>query len=157
MPETRRRLFSPQSIRGCEIPRSGIILLVAAIAAVGCGDPGPNRGGVAGTVSLGGQGIAEGVIRFFPLDAGIGSDGPLSEGRYAIPAERGLSRGTYRVEISVLKPTGRRVPDFDAGPGDMKDEIIETVPARYNIKSELRIDYDPAAERSHDFQLTGSK
>lgn len=157
MPENRRRLFSPRSIRGSVIPRWGVMLLVAAITAAGCGDPGPTRGGVVGTVSLGGQGITEGVIRFFPLGDGIGGDGPITDGRYVIPAERGLSRGTYRVEISALKPTGRRVPDLDAGPGDMKDEVIETVPARYNRDSELRIDFDPAAGQSHDFQLTGAR
>ncbi|MFM1904620.1 MAG: hypothetical protein RLZZ440_2520 [Planctomycetota bacterium] len=108
-------------------------------------------------MSLGGQELPEGVIRFFPLGDGIGSDGPIAAGRYAIPADRGLSRGTYRVEISALKATGRRVPDLDAGPGDMKDEVIETVPARYNRDSELRVEFDPGAIQSHDFQLTGSQ
>lgn len=157
MHEVRRPLSLRQSIRCCQPSRWALLLLAVAIVAAGCGDPGPIRGGVAGSVSLGGEGVAEGMIRFFPLGDGIGSDGPIVAGRYAIPAERGLSSGTYRVEISALKPTGRQVPDLDAGPGAMKDEVIETVPARYNRESELRIDFDPAAGPSHDFQLTGSR
>lgn len=153
----RRPLSLRPSIRCCRPSRSAGLLLAVALVAAGCGDRGPIRGGLAGTVSLGGESVAEGVIRFFPLRDGIGSDGPIVAGRYAIPAARGLSRGIYRVEISALKPTGRQVPDFDGRPGDMKDEVIETVPARYNRESELRIDFDPVAGLSHDFQLTGSR
>ena len=157
MREARRRPHSPRPIRCGWIPCAGVILLAATLVAAGCRDPGPTRGGVAGTVSLGGQSVAEGVIRFFPLGDGIGSDGPIIAGSYAIPAERCLSTGTYRVEISALKPTGRQIPDLDAGPGDMKDEVIETIPARYNRESELRIDFDPAAVQPHDFQLAGPR
>jgi hypothetical protein len=153
----QRGLSAPRSLRGSCMWRSGAILVAASLVAGGCRDPGPTRGAVEGRVSLGGQDLAEGVIRFFPLGDGIGSDGPIAAGRYAIPGERGLSRGTYRVEISALKATGRRVPDLDAGPGDMKDEVIETVPSRYNRDSELQLEFDPDVIQSHDFQLTGSR
>ena len=132
---------------------TGWVLLLAGLAATGCREPGPPCGAVQGTVTVGGAAVANGVIRFFALGDGIGSDGPITAGRYEIPAERGLSRGTYRVEISALKPTGRRVPDPDAGPGDMKDEVVETIPDQYNRNSQLKIDFDPTEKRAHDFQL----
>ena len=55
--------------------------------------------------------------------------------------------------MSAEKKTGRKVPDRDAGPGDMRDETVEAVPARYNWDSALQIDYDPAADAAHDFDL----
>lgn len=153
----RRPSFSSPPPWRSSIPCGWGMLIAAALVSTGCSDPGPTRGGVAGAVSLGGQPVADGIIRFFPLGDGIGSDGPITDGRYGIPAERGLSRGTYRVEISALRPTGRRIPDLDAGPGDMKDEVVETVPAPFNRESELRIDFDPTAGQSHDFQLPGTR
>ena len=157
MRAVRRESACPRSMRWCWITPAAVIPLAAALGAAGCRDAGPARGAVEGRVSLGGVEIAEGVIRFFPLGDGIGSDGLITGGRYAIPAERGLSQGTYRVEISALKANGRRVPDLDAGPGDLKDEVIETVPARYNRDSVLRLDFDPQAGQSQDFQLMGPR
>jgi hypothetical protein len=104
-------------------------------------------------VTLDGRPLAAGRIRFFALTGGVSTQGEVRDGRYEIPADRGPTAGKYRVELSVEKKTGRKVPDRDAGPGDLKDETVEAVPARYNRESVLQIDYDPAADRPHDFDL----
>jgi len=57
------------------------------------------------------------------------------------------------VEFSSEKKTGKKVPDRDGGPGDMKDELIEGLAAKYNQKSTLRIDFDPSQTKPLDFDL----
>ena len=130
--------------------------MVAALAVVaaGCAPKSPRRGHTFGTVTVDGQPLAAGTVRFFALSGGIGSDGPVAGGKYDLPPDRGLSAGKYRVEVSYEKPTGKKVPDRDAGPGAMKDETVETIPPKYNRDSTLMIDFDPAADAPHDFALT---
>ncbi|MGL4554551.1 MAG: carboxypeptidase-like regulatory domain-containing protein [Gemmataceae bacterium] len=130
----------------------------AALAAVvltvgGCGPAADRRGRVHGAVTLDGQPLPSGRVRLFALTGGVGSDGEVANGRYYIPAGRGLTAGTYRVEISAERPTGRKVPDRDAEPGATKDETVESIPARYNRDSTLRIEFDPSADRPFDFDL----
>jgi hypothetical protein len=126
-------------------------LVAAAVA--GCGTREAPRGSIRGTVRLGGQPLAEGKVRFFALTGGVSTEGEIRDGRYEIPADRGPTAGKYRVEVVSEKKTGRRVPDRDGAPGDMKDETVNVVPAKYNQGSAVQIDYDPAADRPHDFDL----
>ena len=127
-------------------------VLVAAVLS-GCGDAAPQRGAVRGTVTADGQPVATGKVRFFALTNGISAEGEIRDGRYEIPAEKGPTAGRYRVEISSDKKTGRKVPDRDGAPGDMKDETVNVIPHKFNRDSTLQIDYDPAADAPHDFRL----
>lgn len=106
-----------------------------------------------GEITIDGTPLAEGQIRFFAVDGGIGSDGVVTIGKYDIAARDGMCGGKYRVEISFEKKTGKKVPDRDGGPGDMKEEVIESLPAKYNKNSTLQIDYDPKALKPYDFKL----
>ena len=128
-------------------------LFVVCMAVTGCGETGPERGRVYGSVTLDGQPLPKARIRFFALGEGIGTDGEIVDGKYDIGVEKGLAAGKYRVEISAEAPTGKKVPDLDAGPGDMKDEVVESVPSKYNRDSTLQIDYDPAGDKPCDFAL----
>ncbi len=132
-----------------------LVCVAVVVLAAGCGDPVARRGRAFGSVTVDGKPLAAGTVRFFALTGGVGSDGPIADGKYDLPPARGLTAGKYRVEISSERPTGKRVPDRDAGPGATKDETVETVPAKYNRDSTLQIDYDPAADKPHDFALTG--
>jgi hypothetical protein len=96
--------------------------------------------------------VAKGQIRVFALAAGgVGTHGEIEDGRYDIPADRGPSAGTYRVEIVSLRHTGRKVrdPDTDA----LVDEVVNVLPRRYNAESTLQISYDPGSDQPHDFAL----
>jgi hypothetical protein len=128
--------------------------LVCAVAVVvaGCERGKPQRGALHGTVTVDGAPLAKGQIRFFALSAGgIGTDAAIVDGKYAIPAERGPSAGTYRVEIEALKATGRQVYDPDTR--KLVDEYVNALPARYHAQSTLQVSYDPGSEKPHDFEL----
>lgn len=127
-------------------------VVCAAVAVVGCGRDNVKRGAVRGTVTVDGVPLAKGHIRLSALSAdGIGTDAAIVDGKYHIPAERGPSAGTYRVEIESLKATGRRVLDPDTR--TMVDEVVNSLPPRYHSQSTLQLTYDPASETAHDFEL----
>ena len=124
-----------------------------AVVLSGCAEPAPKRGAVRGSVTVDGQPVAAGKVRFFALTNGISAEGEIRDGRYEIPAEKGPTAGRYRVEISAEQKTGRKIPDRDGAPGDMKDETVNVIPHKFNRDSTLQIDYDPAADAPHDFRL----
>jgi len=91
---------------------------------------------VHGIVTLDNEPVASGSIVFLPT-AGPGKKAAaaIEQGHYSIPATYSLPPGSYRVEISWRKPTGRQIPSAD--PGIMTDETREAVPIRYNTESTL--------------------
>jgi len=124
----------------------------------GCGgSDGPPRSSVKGKVTLDGVEIADGTITFFPAS---GTKGPtsgtsISAGRYSIAADRGPLAGRYRVEIHGPRKTGRQVaaPGPVGNPKALVDEIVETVPKRYNLQSTLEAEVKPG-RNDLDFVLT---
>ena len=130
-----------------------IIATIPLLLLVGCSSDAVKTGSIHGEVALDGNPLKEGQIRFFSLDGGIGADGLVTDGKYNIVAKEGISAGKYRVEFSFEKKTGKKVPDRDGGPDDMKDEVIETLPAKFNRSSTIQIDYDPAKNQPLDFKL----
>jgi hypothetical protein len=113
-------------------------LLAALALAAGCG--GSKTAEVTGTVTVDGQVPAEGSsITFFPTD-GKGSAGALIEGgKYTA---KDVPVGTGKVEIRVPRPAGRPGKP-QAGPGPGGDIIEESLPAKYNDKTELTFDVKP--------------
>jgi hypothetical protein len=126
---------------------------LAVLLLSGCGDAEVPRGRVFGTVTVEGSPLKEGKIRFFPLGEGIGGDADIVGGSYEIAADRGLSAGKYRVEVSLLKATGKQVPNYDGEPGAMMDEIVEAISPMYNRSSQLVVDYDPSGDGKFDFSV----
>lgn len=129
------------------------MLLLLALASCDRGPPAPRRGKIEGQVTLNGQPLPEGEIRLMALDAdGLNVLAPIKEGRYSVPESDGPTKGKYRVWFSVKSKTKQRIPNDDI-PGEFIDTYPETLPAKYNLNSNLAIDYDPENPRPHDFQL----
>jgi hypothetical protein len=109
------------------------IMAVGLVAGVlGCGQP---SGTVRGEVSLDGVPLAEGSIRLVPLDgAGPTAGSVIAGGAYAIS---NAPVGSVRVEITAPAAAGK-VRAYDAPGSPMIDLVQERIPARYNVRSELR-------------------
>ena len=124
----------------------GTLLLAFTL---GCAGNAPKS--VSGKVTLDGEPVKGGSIVFLPADtAAAKGAAEIIDGSYLIGADSGLKPGTYRVEISWFKPTGRKIPSAD--PGFTTDETREVVPAKYNINSELTANIG-AGENEHSFDL----
>lgn len=123
-----------------------------AISLVGCGSntTGPKRSVTSGTVSFDGKPVATGQIRFLPLD-GPPSQAPVTKGVYLVDYKGGVPVGQVRVEIDSYEPTGRDIP-IGAG-GKTEKEVLQTLPAKFNSKSELKVEIKPGQKNMHNFDL----
>jgi len=114
-----------------------LIAFSACIATVtGCGNSGPNRNPVSGTVSFKGDPVKYGTISFRSTDGKHVGTGEINAGKYSILSEVGLVAGDYVVAITYPDPKVP-APRSDEPPGVSKP-IREMLPAKYNDKSELK-------------------
>src|SRR5437763_12670766 len=93
----------------------------------------PAKASVTGEVTLDGQPLKQGLIRFVPADGkGPTADAPVADGRFSaqVPA------GEKRVEISAPKVVGR-TKMFDTPDSKVVEETGELLPAHYNVRSTL--------------------
>jgi hypothetical protein len=108
-------------------------------------------------VTLDGKPLATGSITFNPVAAGPSAGGIIAAGRYAIAKGEGPSPGPYMVYIHSLERTGRKIQDSDGPPGSTVDEMRSLVPARYNIRTELKAEVKKEGQNQFDFQLSTAK
>ena len=126
------------------------------IAIAGCGGGGIPRAAVEGQVTLDGVPIEKGSIFFRPTGEtkGMSAGGPIANGRYELPADKGPVVGTNLVEIHADRRTGRKVPVIVGDPREgVKDEVVEAIPDRYNTQTKLTCQID-SGSNERDFALT---
>jgi hypothetical protein len=106
---------------------------------------------VTGRVLLDGQPLKEGQITFHPNGiAGTVAGGDIRDGAYRLTAREGPVIGSNRIEVRSVQKTGRTVPatvipegDAVMTEGQLVEEYLEIVPARYNRNSELIYEITP--------------
>jgi hypothetical protein len=130
--------------RGLPISALGALMVVA-----GCGAK--SSAVIHGKVTLDGEPVTTGNIVFMSaVSAGPKAAAAIEQGNYAVSAHDKLRPGSYRVEISWRKPTGKKIASAD--PGVMIDETREAVPARYNTDSTLSVEIG-SGDTQKDFAL----
>lgn len=125
---------------------AGLGLIVA-----GCGAD-ANVGQIRGNVSLDGQPLASGLIRFVPVDGqSPTADAPIADGAYSAT----VPPGDKRVEITSAKVVGKRKA-YDTPDSPTIDIITELLPARYNTRTELTLTVVPG-DQQQEFALSSGK
>jgi hypothetical protein len=115
------------------VRRSGFVGLVVLLAGAGCGDS--SVGTVTGTVTLDGQPLQQGTVRFVPADGKSQPAGAeVKDGKFtaSVPV------GVMQVEFSAAKVVGKRKM-YDTPDSPVVEETAEILPERYNVKTELKI------------------
>ena len=129
-------------------------IIVVHSSLMGCsGRPyeGEVRIPLSGKVTYDGKPIDGGTISFLPADESKRvSGGPLIQGAYSVPEEKGANPGSYRVEVRWPQPTGKKYKDPDTL--ETFNEQKESMPARYNTQSELKVEVS-ATQNTFDFDL----
>ena len=126
-----------------------LLLAGLVVWAGGCGGAGQTS--VKGAVTLDDQPVGPGSISFLSTgEGGANAAAAIEDGKYQTPPDRGPRPGTYKVEISWPKKTGKKIPSLD--PGIMSDETREAIPAKYNAQSTLTVEIQPG-ENVKDFHL----
>lgn len=127
----------------------GTTLLAVAMAVLGCSNE-PKLLEVTGAVTYAGQPVKSGSIRFESTATGkYSTEGFIADGRYKVK----IKPGNFRVEVSSPRP--KVAPGGKTPPGPGEDEVVETIPAKYNTNSELKVEIG-VGQLSHDFTLTKS-
>jgi hypothetical protein len=109
---------------------AGAALLL--LACLGCG--GGSSATVSGAVTLDGQPVKQGTVRFVPADGKSPPvDAAIRDGKYsaAVPP------GDAKVEITAPVVVGKRKA-YDTDDSPMVEEVKESLPARYNTQTELK-------------------
>jgi hypothetical protein len=118
---------------------ASVALAAAVLAALGC-DAG-DRVKVSGTVNFDGLPLDTGSLEFRNLEGtGVVALAQIANGSYRVTADAKLRPGTYRIVISSPRASGRKIsaPAPGLPAGAMTDEIVESLPSRYNTSSELQ-------------------
>jgi hypothetical protein len=111
-----------------------------------------NRGTVTGNVTLDGQPLKSGLIRFEPADGKTPTaDALITDGKFSAS----VPPGDKKISISATKVVGtKRVYETPDSP--TVDVTQELLPAKYNVKSELTLSVK-AGSQEKDFALTSGK
>jgi len=89
---------------------------------------------ISGTVTLDGQPLNEGLIRFVPVDGqSATSDAPIKNGRYTAQ----VPTGERRVEITAPKVVGKKKM-YDTPDSPEVDVVEELLPPQYNVQTTLK-------------------
>jgi hypothetical protein len=97
----------------------------------------PPRGIIHGEVTFDGQPVQEGTILFEPENGqGQTAGGSIKDGKFT--AE--VPVGKMRVRINGNKKTGRRYKVYDTPESPLVDEVVELLPPKYNVNSELTLE-----------------
>ena len=130
------------------------IVVVCLMFGAGCGAPKPMGDTLKGTVTLDGQPLAKGRVNLVPTD-GIGSSAgsEIVDGKF----EMRIHSGPKLVEITSDKVTGKQkaYPDDPASPEF--DIVTQILPAKYNSKTELKVDVKIGEPTEATFALESEK
>src|SRR5262249_34110494 len=120
-------------------PRGLLPVVLVLLLTGGCGDA-DGRQKVSGTVALKGQPVDAGHLEFIPMDGGGSHAGATIEnGKYTIPADKGLLPGNYTVKVywPDLTSQPKRAAGETPGPGDDRQIPKNRMPPKYNSKTTL--------------------
>ena len=125
----------------------GICLFILS----GCGQA-TDRRALEGSVTLDKAPLADGNIGFFPQSGtgGPAAGGKIKEGRFLIDRDKGAYSGTFRVEITAARKTGKKVK---TPLGDMIDGYEQYLSERYNRSSELTAEVTEDGPNQFEFAL----
>jgi hypothetical protein len=116
------------------LPRRWLVAAAVLCSAglAGCARDAPT-GTVTGEVTLDGQPLKEGVIRFVPVDGKTPTaDAAITAGRFTAT----VPVGAKRLEVTAPKVVGK-LKMYDTPDSPVVDQVVELLPARYNVRSEL--------------------
>lgn len=124
---------------------------LAVLCLTGCEDTG-GKVGISGAVTLQGQPLDKGTIDFFEPEAMQRTAGaPIENGKYSLPAMKGLLPGKYRVKISAIEAFDISPAEYAAGKKAPPPK--ERIPAKYNVQSQEFIEVQKAGKNQFDFPI----
>lgn len=133
---------------------TGPLLALGLLALLGCG-PRSDRLAITGRVTLNSAPLDGGSIRFTSLKSqkALASGAMVQNGEYKIPQEKGLTPGTYHVEISAPDTSAApiMIRATPGGPGIPTQP--ERIPPEYNVDSKKTIQVTADGDNHFEFDI----
>lgn len=140
------------------------VILVAAAPLCSCGgsreQSGPPTAAISGTVTLDGAPLAQGLVRFVPIEGTPGpkTTVPVTDGRFTADRAHGPIVGRHRIEIESTDDGGYPLDD-ETAPQRLREAGITRipfvrVPEIYNSRSTLVEVVTETGPNEFQFQLT---
>jgi hypothetical protein len=128
--------------------RGPLLAAILSVLLAGCSD---NQSAVVtGTVNVDGKPLEKGSISFEPADGkGVTAGGEIIDGKYNVPK---VSPGTMLVKIRYPKVAGKKKL-YDTPDSPTRDIFREALPAKYNDRTELRLEVQPGNQEK-DWNLS---
>jgi hypothetical protein len=121
------------------------LLVFLCVLSAGC-DTGPAQGTVSGTVTLDGQSVDGGLIRFVPADGNTQpADSVITGSAYSVT----MPIGEKKVEVYWAPSSGKAADTATQG----TEQIVQRIPAKYNAQTTLSYAL-VKGKQTRDFALT---
>ncbi len=134
--------------------RCGLLAAGFLLCLPGCGGNVANKV-VFGDITCGGERIESGSVRFVQIEdnQGPASTAQIIDSQYRIDVRGGVPIGKHRVEVEILRKTGRKVRD-PLLVGGQTDERARISPDEYaDERSPLQIEVTADSEGRFDFAI----
>ena len=132
--------------------RCATTLFPLLLFSMGCGPENKlGRLPVAGMVRLDGEPLDRGTILFAPdrlnsaKPGGVSSGAQIEDGKYSIAEHKGLTPGSYAARVYSSDEEAELVEPQVPGPGIKT--VRERIPARYNLRTELKLEIDGSEKK----------
>jgi hypothetical protein len=127
--------------------RWSVLSLALLLALAGC-SKGPPKGVISGAITLDGNPVKKGAIRFVPIDGNTTTaGGEINDGKYTVSAPVNM----FKVSINAVDNSQQAVAA--ASISDEEPLAQELIPAKYNVRTELVVEIQEG-ENQKDFVLT---
>jgi hypothetical protein len=111
-----------------------VVVILIFAASTGCSKD-AKHGTVVGTVTLNGQPLPTGIIRFIPADGKTPSaDAPITDGKFSVV----VATGEKKVSISAPRVVGKRKM-YNTADSPTVDVVEELLPAQFNVDTTLTL------------------
>ncbi len=132
--------------------RMTYLCVLLLLSAAGCGGS-ADRQAVQGSVTFDNAPLEQGTVRFIPASgtAGPSAGGEIKNGEFSIPPDKGVLCGSFRVEITASRKTGKKVRDRMSG--EMTELSAQFIHPRYNTNSELTAEVKRGDPNRFEFAL----
>lgn len=114
-------------------PRGFLAALIVVV--VGCSSDEVTKGTVTGEVTLDGQPLKTGLIRFVPVDGKTPTaDATITDGKFSAV----VPLGEKKVEISSPKVVGK-LKMYDTPDSPVVEQTTNMIPQQYNVRTTLTL------------------
>jgi hypothetical protein len=131
---------------------AGLVLLWPTWSGCGRSD---NRQAFSGTVTLDGKPLDQGTVEFVPVAKGLLSGGVIASGKFDVPADKGLTPGTYTVRVYSADAPSGDASNADAGaPGAGGYPMAkDRIPPKYNSESTQTAEITARGKNRFSFEV----